>query len=278
MGVGNVNEENVLLNGVANVAITIGVGELGYFAKLCGSDSPAQNGGANVIESGLLLMVNTQMVAVNVERNFFGLGRIELKPDLPFEFVEKALCRPAVLQEKVFQAGFVAALAKDFAGAEDLRNASCDGNDLVLPDEAVQFHGEMWLGRESAADADIKTNFPLSVAVSRRGRKRYVVNFRIAAPVAATRDCHLEFARQIVEFAIAAELFVNCERERRRVNDLVAVNSSNGTTGDVARDVSARTGRRQPNPLKAVNQIMNVFDRHPMQLDVLPCGDVRNAS
>src|SRR5262249_56543787 len=134
-----------------------------------------------------LLMVNTQMVAVNVERNFFGLGRIELKPDLPFEFVEKALCRPAVLQEKVFQAGFVAALAKDFAGAEDLRNASCDGNDLVLPADSVQFHGEMWLGRESPPDADIKTNFPLSVGVSRGVRRRRLLNFRLGAPLLATR-------------------------------------------------------------------------------------------
>src|SRR5579859_6505708 len=127
--IGNVNEKNVLLNRVADVAVAVGIGKFSNFTKLRRSDASAKNGSANVIEASLLLLMNAEVIAMRVGGNLFSFGGIQVEADLPLEFREEAVCSPAVLQEKVFQTSLVAALAKHFAGAKDLCNATRDGND-----------------------------------------------------------------------------------------------------------------------------------------------------
>src|SRR5438552_9505010 len=111
-----------------------------------------------------------------------------------------------------------------------------------------------------------------------RRRERHVINLGIAAPGTATRDGHLEFARQIVEFAIAAERAVDRQREWRSVKVFLSGQSRDGAAGDVADHVAACSGSRQSRLLQLINQIRNRLNRQPVQLHVLPHSDIRNAA
>src|SRR5260221_14442496 len=46
----------------------------------------------------------------------------------------------------------------------------------------------------------------------------------------------------------------------------------------ISRNVAARPGGRQSHPPKLLQNVRQRFDRHPMQLHVLPHGDIRNAA
>src|SRR5207249_2282144 len=144
------------------------------------------------------------------------------------KFSEKTFRGPAMLEEKIFQASLVAALPQNFACAENFRHTARDRDNLILANERVQLHGEMRLGGKAAADAHRESNFLYAVADASRGRKCDIVDFRIAAPGATACDGNLEFAGQIVEFAVAAEFAVNREGKRRGIDQLVAVDSGNG--------------------------------------------------
>jgi hypothetical protein len=62
-----------------------------------------------------------------------------------------------MLEEQIFHAGALAALAKNVAGAENFGDGADDGDDLVWLDEGVEAHGEMRLRGEAASYADGET-------------------------------------------------------------------------------------------------------------------------
>lgn len=64
-----------------------------------------------------------------------------------------------MLQEKEFQAGFFAGLAKNFAFAEDFGDGAGDGEDLFPADEGVESNGEVGFGGEAAGDAEGEAEF-----------------------------------------------------------------------------------------------------------------------
>ena len=87
-------------------------------------DAPAQYRRAHVAVSGLLLGVNPDMVAVDIGGRNFLDHRIQLESDTPLEFGLEARRGPPVAQEKILQAGALAALAQFVRVAEDFGHAS----------------------------------------------------------------------------------------------------------------------------------------------------------
>ena len=90
----------------------------------------------------------------------------------------------------------------------------------------------------------------------------------------ASGDADFEFARQIVEIAVAHKEAVGFERQRRGVADFVGIHSGERAAGDVAGIVAARAHRGQTGAPQSIQQVGQILDRHPMQLDVLPYRQV----
>src|SRR5882672_9593178 len=120
------------------MTIAVDVGQFCNFAQLRRRDSPTQNRSPNIEKPLLLLRMNANMIAMNVRRDLFGFSGIERETNLPFQFGEEDFRGPAMLQEKVFQARLVAALAQHFARFEDFRHPARDSDDLLLANERVE--------------------------------------------------------------------------------------------------------------------------------------------
>lgn len=106
------------------------------------------------------------------------------------------------------------------------------------------------------------------------GGEADVVDFGVGAPFGAGGDGDFEFAREIVELRIAAEFFVEGKGEWGDVGDFVGVNPGERATGDVAGDVAAGTGGAEADGPEALENFRKIFDGDPVELNVLPDGDV----
>ena len=71
----DVDDEQILHDGVADVAIGIAFGEVGGKIELLRGDAAAQNRSADVDQAGLLLVVDADVVAVDVGGDFFRVRR-----------------------------------------------------------------------------------------------------------------------------------------------------------------------------------------------------------
>ena len=110
------------------------------------------------------------------------------------------------------------------------------------------------------------------------GRHPDVVDLRIRAPGAAAGDRDLVLARQVVEVRIAVQHPRGGLHERRGVHQLVGVHAGDRAPRDVARHVAARAHRREPGSREVLQEIGQVLDRHPVELEVLADGDVGHAA
>ncbi len=113
------------------------VGQIGGLAELRGSDASTNYGGADGIEAGLLLGLHTEMIAMDVLREDFGLGGVEFVAETLFDSGEERVGGPAMFEEKIFEASAFAGLAEDGAFAEEFGDGADDGDDLVGMDEGV---------------------------------------------------------------------------------------------------------------------------------------------
>ena len=93
------------------------------------------------------------MVAKHVRRRIFGLGRIQVKPYKPLEFLLKALVGPSMALEQIFQPGAFPMLPQNAGIPEDARNTQDDVRYLIPVDESVQASCEERLARKASADA-----------------------------------------------------------------------------------------------------------------------------
>ena len=87
-------------------------------------------------------------------------------------------------------------------------------------------------------------------------------------------DRRLELARQVRDLGIADEGVDDRADRRRRVDDLVGGDAGHRRAQDHARGVAAGLGGLQADGLETLPDLRNVFDPHPVQLDVLAVGDV----
>ena len=133
----------------------------------------------------------------------------------------------------------------------------------------------MRVGPQPAADPQVEADLPV---VASHADERDVVDLVLGALLRAPRDRGLELARKIAERRIADEALVRLLEERRRVDDLVGIDAGKRTPDHVARRVAACLRRRQPDSLDRLEDPRHVFDADPVQLDVLPVGDVGNVT
>jgi hypothetical protein len=141
------------------VSVGVAFGEIGGKPKLRGSDTSTNDGGANGEEAGLLLGNDAEMIAMNVRRESFWFSGIEDETETLTDRGEERFGSPVMLEEKIFHAGTLAAVAKNLTGAEDFANGPDDGDDLMWLDESVEANGEVWLCGEAAGYADGKAEF-----------------------------------------------------------------------------------------------------------------------
>src|SRR5208283_3628796 len=77
MGFGNVDEEEILHGGGADVAVGETLGQTGGEAELRGGDATANDGSADGKKAGLLLSLQAEMIAMDLGGKIFVLGGIE---------------------------------------------------------------------------------------------------------------------------------------------------------------------------------------------------------
>jgi hypothetical protein len=113
---------------------------------LRGGDASAENGGADVVKTRLLLGVDADVIAIGVwRREVFDAG-VEIEAEAGVEFAEEAVGGPAVLREKMFQASAVAIFAEAILVAENFCDGSNDWQDLLAVDESIESNGEVRVG------------------------------------------------------------------------------------------------------------------------------------
>ena len=159
---GNVDEEEILHEGVADVAIAIALGEIGGKVELRGSDAAANDGGADGEEAGLLLRDDAEMVAVDLRGRLDGFGGSERKIEAGLQGGEEGVGGPAMFEEEEFEASLFAGLAEDFAFAEEFSDGADDRDNLIPRDESVDGDGEMGMRGQAAADAKGEAEFERS--------------------------------------------------------------------------------------------------------------------
>src|SRR5580693_883150 len=241
-------------------------------------DPAAQDSGPYIAEARLLLRMNANVIAVDVCRRILGFSRIESKPDPPFEFLLKVMRRPAVSQEKKFQPGPLAVLAQLVRVTEQLGNSPDHRQNLVPAHERIQRRTQVGLGRKPPAHAQGETNLRLSFNDTLSRSEANIVNLRIGAPDAASRDGNLELARQVVELGIPCQHLVGFERERRSIAYLVRVHACDGAAGYVSRDIPAGAHCVQTDTPEFFHHLRQSFDGDPVQLNVLPNREIGDAA
>ena len=167
MGLGNVDEEEILHGGVADAAVAIAVSEIGEETELRGRNAAADDGSADDEKAGLLLRDDAEMISMNARGELLGHGGIKRIAETGFDGREEGVGGPVVFEEEEFETGFVAGLAQDVGFAEDFGDGADDGDDLVREDEGVEAEGEMRLRGEAAADAEGEAEFGRGTQVLR---------------------------------------------------------------------------------------------------------------
>src|SRR6202158_235015 len=278
MPVGNIHDQQVLHDGVAEMPVGVAVGEIRSGAQLLRRYAPAQHVGADIGKAPLLLCVNADVIAMNVRRKLFGLGRIERKPKPILQSGQEGLRGPAMLQEQKFQPGALPVLAEHFGFTKELRHAAYDRDSLLPPHESVQANAEVRISRETPGHAHRESDLIPVQALSRDRSKSDIIDLRIRAPRTATGDGNLKLARQIVELGIAAKLPIQLQRQRRSIAVLMRVKTRQRASRNIPRHVAARVGGRKPHAPKRLKNFRQRFDRHPMELHVLAHRNIRNAA
>ncbi len=101
-----------------------------------------------------------------------------------------------------------------------------------------------------------------------------IIDLRIRAPVRATGDRNLELSWQVIELGIRRQLLRYLNRQRRGIEQLMPVKSSEWASSDVANHIAARPLRTQTNRRQRIDNLWQRVNRQPVQLNVLPCRDV----
>lgn len=84
-GFGNVNEQKILHQRGADMAIAVIFGKIGGSADLRGSNAAAEYGGPDGEQAGLLLGDDAEMIAIDGGRKLFGFGGIERIAEFGFD-------------------------------------------------------------------------------------------------------------------------------------------------------------------------------------------------
>jgi hypothetical protein len=146
---------------------------------------------------------------------------------------------------------------------------------LLRPDERAEPLGEHRVGGQAAADPDVVAGLALVVD---HADERDVVDLVDRALRRAAGQRRLELARQVGELRAADVALGDLVELRGGVDDLVGVDPGERATEDDARRVAARLGRGKADRLQRLPDRRDGLDLDPVQLDVLPVGEVGGAA
>src|SRR5258706_3702681 len=149
--------------------------------------------------------MNPNMVAIKIVRREFRLGGIKLKSHHFLKFALEALCVPPFAKEEKFQPRPLTMSTKSSGTAEKLRHTPNCVDDLIPAHKNIQANRQMRIRREPTAHSKGEASLCLSTKLARDRRQPNIVDLRIRAPVAATRQRNFELAGQIVELGIAGK-------------------------------------------------------------------------
>ena len=155
--------------------------------------------------------------------------------------------------------------------AEDADDAGPDIGHLLKGDEGAETHGEVRVRRQAAADPDIEAGAELWV---HHADERQVVD--LVSDVLPRRSAHraLELPRQVREGRVqevAIEDLLDCPGA---VDDLVDRDPGDRGAEDDAGHIAAGLRGAETDRFEPVPDLGNILDADPVELDVLPVGDV----
>ena len=150
-------------------------------------------------------------------------------------------------------------------------HARPDLADLPRPDECAEPLAEHRVRRKPAADPQVVAGVAVGVD---HADERDVVDLVDGALRRAAGDRGLELARQVGERRVADVLLADGGDLLGAVDDLVGVNAGQRAAEHHARGVAAGLGGGQADRLERLPDGRDVLDPDPVQLDVLPVGDV----
>ncbi len=144
------------------------------------------------------------------------------------------------------------------------------GDPLGL-DERAQPLAELRVGRQPAADPEVEPGPPPG---SDDADERDVVDLVVGAVLRAAGDRRLVLAGQVGERGVADVAVADLAQRRGRVEHLVPGHAGQRAAEDHPRGVAAGLGGVQADGLEPAPDLRHVLDPDPVQLDVLPVGDV----
>ena len=155
---GDVDDQQVLHVGGAQFAAGKTLGEIRGRLHLLGRNSPAQRHRSHIRQTGLLLRVNSDVIAIDVIRRMLFDSRIELESDALLQFAEKTFGGPSMPQEEKFQPRSFAMFAQHVGIAEQLSNAFDHRQNLIPANKCVQARPKIGFGRKPAGDSQGKSD------------------------------------------------------------------------------------------------------------------------
>src|SRR5690348_1600760 len=158
---------------------------------------------------------------------------------------------------------------------EQASHARPDLGYLARPDERAEPLADHRIGGQATADPQVVAGFPVRFDDADEGD---VVDLVDSALCRAAADRGLELARQDGERGVADVRLADGGDLRRAVDDLVRVDAGLRAVADRPRGIAAGLGGGQAYRLERLPDVGDVLDLDPVQLDVLPVGDVRCAA
>ncbi len=195
------------------------------------------------------------------------VAALEVRP-LGFDLVAERL-GPALLHQE-FDARFVNVVAPAVAVVHaqhriEIREQVPPGQELAhdVPDDGR--------AAEPAADDHAEADFPVGVADRVQAD---VVHPGRRAVVRRAVDRDLELARQVLELGVQRRPLPDDLAPRERVDDLVGRDPGEMIGGDVAHDVAARLDRVHLHRRELGEDLGDVLELRPVELQVLACREV----
>src|ERR1700687_1531859 len=184
----NVHDEQVLHVRRAQFAGREAIGQIGGSAHLFRRNSSAENGSSHVAIARLLLRMNSHVVAINIRGRALFYRLIKLKSNPPLQFVQETLCRPSMPQEEELQPRPLAMFPQHIRVAKQFRNPLYGGQHLMPSHKRVQSRSQVGFGGKSSRNSQREAHLGYPAHhTSRRGQPN-IVDLRIRAPHAASRD------------------------------------------------------------------------------------------
>ena len=174
-----------------------------------------------------------------------------------------ALGAPLVDQELRARARALLAIA---VVAEDRGQLVGDLDDVVEAREHAEPPAHPRRRSEASTDPDVVAETQLGV---RHADEPDVVDLVLRAVVAARADRHLELAGEVREAPVPHEVGRQLVDDRARVEELVRGDARERAADDVAPDVAARLRAGQADPVERREDLGDVLDPEPVQLDAL---------